>query len=258
MGMKRVLRVLRVLGCVLCGAGCVFFLLPVLRLGFSLGAAFGLFVCVVGLCLLLFFRRLSQQGGWKRVCVRLVTAFYVLGLCWAAYLTGLMFSATQNTPPPDTNVILLGAKVYGEESMGSSLRDRVNLAEEYLKENPQALCIATGGQGHDEPCPEAVTEKNVLVSRGVEEERIFLEDRSHNTRENFRYAKEIAQEQGMGEEVAVITQGFHMYRATQLAKAAGFTPYSLVARTDPLLFPEFYGKELLSLTKWWVERLVIE
>ena len=45
----------------------------------------------------------------------------------------------------------------------------------------------------------------------------------------------------MGTEVAVVTQGFHMYRAIQLAKAAGFEPYSLVAETDPLLFPEYYG-----------------
>ena len=74
----------------------------------------------------------------------------------------------------------------------------------------------------------------------------------------LRLAQEIAQEQGMGEEIAVVTQGFHMYRATQLAKAAGFTPYSLVAETEPLLFPEYYGRELLSLTKWQVEHLLLD
>lgn len=93
---------------------------------------------------------------------------------------------------------------------------------------------------------------------GIQEERIFVEDQSHNTRENLQFAQEIAQEQGMGEEIAVVTQGFHMYRATQLAKAAGFTPYSLVAETDPLLFPEYYGRELLSLTKWQVEHLLLD
>ena len=99
---------------------------------------------------------------------------------------------------------------------------------------------------------------HALIGLGIEDVRIFLEDRSHNTRENFKFAKEIADEQGMGTEVAVVTQGFHMYRAIQLAKAAGFEPYSLVAETDPLLFPEYYGRELLSLTKWQVERLVLE
>ena len=85
-----------------------------------------------------------------------------------------------------------------------------------------------------------------------------MEDQSSNTRENLRFAKEIAEEQGLGEEVAIVTQGFHMYRALQLAKAAGFTPYSLVAETDPLLFPEYYGRELLSLTKWQVEHRILD
>lgn len=256
--MKRVLFVLRMAGCVLCGAGCVFFLLPVFRGGFNLGAGFGMFVCLLGLALLLFFGKISRKGGWKQAVVRLVTAFYCLGLVWAAYLSGLMLSVQANTPPENVPVIVLGAQVYSEEKMGVSLTGRINAAYDYLLDNPQSSCIVTGGQGGDEPCPEALTEKNVLVKMGIDEERIFLEDRSHNTRENLVFAKEIAEEQGLGEEVAVVTQGFHMYRATQLAKAAGFTPYSLVAETDPLLFPEYYGRELLSLTKWWVERLVIE
>lgn len=256
--MKRVLFVLRMAGCVLCGAGCVFFLLPVFRGGFNLGAGFGMFVCLLGLALLLFFGKISRKGGWKQAVVRLVTAFYCLGLMWAAYLSALMLSVQANTPPENVPVIVLGAQVYSEEKMGVSLTGRINAAYDYLLDNPQSSCIVTGGQGGDEPCPEALTEKNVLVKMGIDEERIFLEDRSHNTRENLVFAKEIAEEQGLGEEVAIVTQGFHMYRATQLAKAAGFTPYSLVAETDPLLFPEYYGRELLSLTKWWVERLVIE
>lgn len=259
MNMKqRMVFALRVLGCVLCGAGMVFFLLPLLRHGFALGSVFGECVCLLGLLLLLFFGRLSKKGGWKQAVVRLVAAFYCLGLAWAGYLTCLMFSATLNPPPEGTNVIVLGAQVYGPESMGISLTNRVNRACAYLEENPEALCIVTGGQGGDEPCPEALTQKNVLESMGIDESRIFLEDQSHNTRENLKFAMEIAQEQEMGEEVAIVTQGFHMYRATQLAKAAGFTPYSLVAETDPLLFPEYYGRELLSLTKWQVEHLLLD
>ena len=87
--MKRFLQALRVLGVVLCGAGCVFFMLPVCKGGFGLGAAFGMFVCLLGLALLLLFGKLSRQGGWKQAAVRLVTAFYGLGLCWALYLTVL-------------------------------------------------------------------------------------------------------------------------------------------------------------------------
>ena len=40
-------KVGRILGLVLCGAGCVWFLLPLLRGGFRLGAGFGLAVCAI-------------------------------------------------------------------------------------------------------------------------------------------------------------------------------------------------------------------
>ena len=33
---------------------------------------------------------------------------------------------------------------------------------------------------------------------------------------------------------------------------------SLVADTDPVLFPLYYGRELLSLTKWNLEQLFLE
>lgn len=121
---QRMVFALRVLGCVLCGAGMVFFLLPLLRHGFALGSVFGECVCLLGLLLLLFFGRLSKKGGWKQAAVRLVAAFYCLGLAWAGYLTCLMFSATLNPPPEGTNVIVLGAQVYGPESMGISLTNR--------------------------------------------------------------------------------------------------------------------------------------
>ena len=256
--MKGFRKVLRAVGCVLCVGGMVFFLLPLLRGGFGLGAVFGLCVCLLGLLLLVCFGKLSRRGGWRKLLARVAAVCYCLGLCWAGYLTALMLSATANTPPAGTPVVVLGARVYSAERMSVSLSNRVDKAYEYLAENPGALCIVTGGQGKDEPCPEAVTEKNALVGMGIQEERIFVEDQSHNTRENLQFAQEIAQEQGMGEEIAVVTQGFHMYRATQLAKAAGFTPYSLVAETEPLLFPEYYGRELLSLTKWQVEHLLLD
>ena len=126
-----------------------------------------------------------------------------------------------------------GARVYSAERMSVSLSNRVERALSYLEENPESLCIVTGARDGMSLAQRPLTQKNALLAQGISEDRIFVEDQSSNTRENLRFAKEIAEEQGLGEEVAIVTQGFHMYRALQLAKAAGFTPYSLVAETDP-------------------------
>ena len=47
-----------------------------------------------------------------------------------------------------------------------------------------------------------------------------------------------------------------MYRAVRLAQWAGFEAEGLPAWTDPVIFPGYYGRELLSLTKWYVEELL--
>ncbi len=256
--MKKIKWVLKIAGCALCGAGAVWFVLPVLRGGFELGAPFGLVVCLTGAGLLVFYPRLARAGGWQRVLARVLSVLYILGLCWSAALTGLMFSVQARTPPPGTNVLVLGARIYSAERMGVSLTGRVDRAAAYLLENPEAQCIVTGGRGGDEPCPEALTEKNALLRRGIAGGRIYMEDKSHNTRENMAFSMEIAQREGLGTQVAVVTQSFHMFRALQLAESTGFTAYSLVAETDPLLFPEYYGRELLSLTKWAVQHLFLD
>ncbi len=256
--MRSFKKVMKWVGKILFLLGCVWFLLPFLHGGFALGAAFGFCLCLCGFLLLHFYAALTEKGGWKKAVVRLLASFYVIGFGWIFYLTFLMFSAQFHTPPENANVMVLGSQVYSAERMGVSLSNRVDAAYEFLISHPESKCIVTGGQGSDEPCPEALTERNALIRMGIEEDRIYMEDRSRNTRQNTQFAMEIAKEQGLSTEFAVTTQGFHMYRALKLAESAGFTAYSLVAETDPILFPEYYGRELLSLTKWHAERLILE
>lgn len=243
-------------GQALCLLGCLWFIMPALHGGFGLGAVFGVCVCLLGFSLLHFYRRLAEKGGWRKAMVRLVSAFFLLGFLWAGYLTAVMLSAQALAPPESANVMVLGARIYSAEHLGVSLQNRVEKAYEYLEVHPDAQCIVTGGQGDDEPCPEAVAERNALVRMGIDPQRIFLEDRSRNTRENMKFSMELAESCGLGREFAVVTQSFHMGRALGLAKEAGFEAYSLVADTDWILFPEYYGRELLSLTKYHLEMLL--
>lgn len=236
----------------------VWFLLPFLRGGFGLGAGFGFAVCLLGFLLLQYSSKFTAKGGWRAIAVRSLVVFYIIGLCWAGYLTGAMVSVSLQTPPSNQNVIVLGAQVYSAERMGVSLTNRINAACEYLNENPQSVCIVTGGQGTDEPCPEALAEKNALVRFGIDESRIYMEDNSRNTRQNFLYAKEIADENHLGNEFVIVTQGFHLWRAMQLAESAGLTVTPLAAETDLLLLPEYYGRELLSLTKFHFETYILK
>lgn len=240
----------------ICVVGILWFCMPILHGGFAEGSIFGVTVCTLGMAIALQYKKMVTKGGWQKVLVRLALAFYILGIGWAGYLTVLIVSYQAAPPPTGRNVIVLGAQVYSAERMGVSLRNRVDRAAGYLQENPESECIVTGGQGNNEPCAESLTARNALLRMGIEPERIFSEDKSRNTRENLEYAMETAQANGLSTEVVVVSQSFHLYRAVRLAESAGFTASGLAAETDPIIYPSYYGRELLSLTKWYIEELL--
>lgn len=241
----------------LCGAGILWFCLPLLHGGFGEGSVFGIIICGMGIWLAWVLPRAKKQGGWRKAAAWALTVFYVLGLGWAGFLTGLIVSYQTVTPPEGLNVVVLGAQVYSAERMGKSLSNRVDSAYAYLRDNPETKCIATGGQGGDEPCPESLTQKNALIRMGIDPKRIYMEDKSRNTRQNLKYAMEVAEEQGLSTKVVIVSQNFHLYRAVRLAESAGFEAYGLAAETDPVIYPQYYGRELMSLTKWYIERLLL-
>lgn len=248
-------KYLKIMGMVLLTLGIVWFLLPLIRAGFGIGSIFGIVLCGLGAFLILFYNRIAKSGGVKKACIRFIGFFYVVGVLWCGYLSILMGSAKFQLPPEDANLIVLGAQVHENGQLSLSLGQRVNRAGAYLTEHPQRLCITTGGQGGNEPITEALAEKNRLVEMGIDPERIFLEDRSRNTRENFENAAELIEAEQLGENFAVVTQEFHMYRSLQLGKAAGLQVYALPVKSDPLMYPGYFGRELLSLTKWHAEEL---
>ncbi len=90
--------------------------------------------------------------------------------------------------PEDEQLIVMvfGCYVRGEEP-GRTLTTRLDAALSLLKRYPNADCIVSGGQGSNEAISEAEAMRRYLVSRGIAEERITLEDRSTNTSENLEY-----------------------------------------------------------------------
>lgn len=143
-------------------------------------------------------------------------------------------------------LIVLGAQMRND---GPSvvLKFRLDRAVEYLTEYSEAKCIVSGGQGKNEPCSEAEGMKKYLVERGIESEQIIMEDRSTNTRENFRFSAELIPE---GATVGVLTNNFHMKRALYLAKRQGIEdPAPVVADSTLLFAPNNVLREVLGLAK---------
>lgn len=234
----------------------IWFLQPLFVYGLTVGNIFGVLLCLAGIFLILFYKKLADKNKLLKWFMRISAAVYCTGLCWCVFLTVLMLQAQYTKAESGHNVIVLGAQIYDENSLSLTMRQRVSAAKKYLDENKDSICIVTGGQGSNEPCTEALAQRNWFVSNGIDGSKIVMEDESTSTRENLRNSLKLAEEQGLSNEFVISTQGFHMFRALQIAKEEGVNASPLVAETEPLLYPGYYGRELMSLTKWIIEHIL--
>ena len=63
--------------------------------------------------------------------------------------------------------------------------------------------------------------KNYLVSRGIDEDRIILEDKASNTIENIKNSRELIDRLGGSGAIGVVTTNFHIPRAKYICSRLG-------------------------------------
>lgn len=145
-------------------------------------------------------------------------------------------------------VLVLGAQVKGRNPT-YALAKRLDVAYEYLADNPDTLVILSGGKGPGEDVTEAYAMKEYLKKKGIEEDRMLLEEQSANTYENIKYSKELM---GSPEDsVVLVTNHFHVYRGVGVAKKQGLTNVEgLGAPSKWYTVPNLYLREAFAVIKY--------
>ncbi len=177
---------------------------------------------------------LYRKGVFKKLPKKLfaiMKGIWCFGLCFYVasflFLCGFIaFSSVNETPakelPDKTVFVTLGAKVSADKSPGIVLRRRLDRTAELMQKCPEALCIVSGGQGSNEPVSEAQCMRDYLISKGIDADRIILEDKATDTIENLRYSTALIKEKGLTDyQMAVITSKFHTPRAQFLCSRMG-------------------------------------
>ncbi len=246
---------IRILKILIGAAGWVWFMIPVVFSGiFSLGNAAGLLFFGVLFLWGVFQKKLLGKAAvkkWAKAVRGILITGYAAFLVLFSVETVLMVNAINATPPEDATVVVLGCAVKGT-SPSQMLSLRIDAAERYLREHPQAVAVLSGGQGDDEDISEAQCMFNELTKRGIAAERLYIEDRSTSTRENIRFSAEIIKENGLSENLAVVSNNFHLYRASLVVKNEGYSFYSVSAGTPLTLFPTYWMREYLGIVAQWV------
>ena len=189
--------------------------------------------------------RWATRGG--RIGLGAVSVVVSLGLVWCGVLSARMMSAIREYPGQPATLVVLGCKVEGDRP-GVALLRRVDTAADYLLANPSVQVVVSGGQGPDELISEAEAMRRALLDRGIAEDRIMLEDRSTSTLENLENTKELLAQRGLGDEVIVVTEGYHMHRALGVAERVGLDAEGLAAPSAAWALPTSWVREWFSLT----------
>lgn len=223
---------------------------------FNQGSFFGggfLLLCSAAAAFLPQLKGLLKKKALK-IAALIVGIILAACFCWAAALSGFMINAALAAPADKAApVIVLGCQVRKDKTPSLMLQRRIEAAAEYLLEYPDAVCVASGGQGGDEPLSEAQAIYDGLVSLGVSPDRIIKEDKSTSTGENLEFSLKLLREKGFPTDRAVIvTDGFHQFRAHIMAENQGCTAYSINSATPPGLFPAYWVREWLGVSHYLV------
>lgn len=216
----------------------------------GLGHWSNLMLCGLGLFLILlsrlwrFFFRINRAAG--TVYAILLTVCFLL---FSGTEAGIIAAGCSVPGAHADWAVLLGAKV-NENGPSMEYEARIRACEEYLKANPETVVIVSGGQGADEPVPEAEAAKKRLLAAGISGDRILTEDRSTSTEENLACSMEVIRQAGgdpAGDPVVIVSSAFHLFRAFHKARRLGYGNVSGLGCTGKrFLIPYYYIREFAA------------
>ena len=222
---------------------------------FNAGNAAGLAACALAVVFTadIFGARTAVCAAWRnslpvRVLLMAVLVVLMAAVVTAAVLSVRMFRAMRNDPgDPPGLIVVLGCQVRGERP-SRMLAHRLDAAYEAMQAYPGARVVVSGGKGSDELISEAECMKRYLVEKGADASRIIMEDKSATTFENIRNTFAITDAEGLGRDITIVTDGYHLYRASRIAAACGAGEVrSIAADTEKRFIPTYWVREWIAL-----------
>lgn len=227
-----------------------------LNLGIIFPLIFGIFLIIYGLLKIKFRETHIINNKVLRIIFKTAAyTFLISFILVEAFIYG-------GTKPDSWNkadyVVILGAGLKGE-NVTATLQYRLDKAVEVLNKDKAIKAVVTGGKGYGEEITEASAMENYLIKKGIDKDRIIIEDKATSTYENFKFTRELLKKRSEKSsfEVIVITSDFHMTRAKLIAKKLGFIPHGLPSPTFKYLLPNSVIREYFAVIKSLIYREIL-
>ena len=208
-------------------------------------SAFSRFMAEFGITCLLSAFALDVRFGifaWKKnkavKAIGVALRFFCCAFCvlFVTLASAIMITGGIKDDNPVDSVCVLGLSIDGDE-LPRDLIHRLDTALDYRLEHSDKIFVVTGGNSEDPYYSEASYMYRYLVENGfVGEEMLIAETEAKSTVENFEKCAEIIDKE---KSVALITNNYHIFRASKIAKKQGYTSIVKVpAPAEPLLYAE--------------------
>ncbi len=188
------------------------------------------------------------------------SVFVIFGIFIAIFASSMFLVTHPKLSDGSENVkyvIILGGGITKNLGISDNVKERLQVAAKYLKNNPDVVAVVTGGQGRFSACPESKVLKPYLESLGIEEARILEEDKAKDTIQNLIFSAKVLSEREnisvqeiLDSPITIITSAPHLSRAELLAKRIGYTKiYGAASKTPPIYIIHSYTREAFAFIK---------
>lgn len=164
--------------------------------------------------------------------VTIAAIIALLALIVLGFMVAIYAEARSDEARSADAIIVLGAAQYNgrpTEVFAARLQKGLDL----FNEGYAPWIIVTGGRQEGDAFTEADTAKAWLMDRGVPEGAILMENEGRDTWGNLEGAKRAAEPHGIND-VLIVSDGFHLFRAERMANAVGFDAWSSPAENSPI------------------------
>ena len=173
----------------------------------------------------------------KFIGILLLIVVILALVCFIAPLIAVLVGSHSDIEGEPSVMIVFGYRLDGDQ-MQSLLQNRLDTAIEYVGEHPDITIIVSGGKGDGEHLSEAQCMFDYLVEKGIDSERILMEDNSTTTVENIRFCLDLIEERNIdaSKGVLLVSNEFHLARIRMLWKRAGskYAASTLAAPSSPM------------------------
>jgi SanA protein len=181
-----------------------------------------------------------------------VALFLILAINISAYLVrsyGKTKIVSFEEAPTSTVIMVLGASVKTNGQPGKLLQDRLDLGIDLFNAGKAPYILITGDDGLNRANEIYVMQK-YLLSKGIPLDKIVIDGHGYRTYESCKRANEVFHI----EDALIVTQAFHLPRATFLCERFDITSHGVKAdkqKYDRVIYNNL--RDWLASSKAWID-----